>query len=297
MQNLQALLLIFYVVTLSFGKISARYLTFYFDAVTLGFFQHLVGSLSLLLISYFFLKGNLRKIIKNHRQLSEVVVLGALWSIIYFLYIKGLSYTSATIGSLMSVFGLLMGIGLVGLFFSDEKKTIKRKSFIAGSIFAIFGVIGLNLSKGIAIPEYSLGIYYLTVAEILAGGSSLLRKRLVITTSSPVCLSSLITVFASMFFFIGALFFGDLRKIVRVSFFTNVILFGSGVYSLMIGAGLSLVYIKKFGLSKVNLIRLSLPVFTGMFAYLLLKESLSVLQVFFATILVAGCLVAIKKKA
>lgn len=295
-KNSPTLLLISYVVMFSSTKILVRYLTFYFDTVTLMFFRYLVGSSSLMVISYLFFRDDLGKTIRDRRRLTGAVVLGALWTVIDFLYVKGLSYTSATVASLMDVFGLLMGIGWVALVFFDERKTIKTKSFTVGLILAVLAVVGLNLSKGAAISEYSLGIYYLVAAEVLVGGDSLFKKRLVVTSPNPVCLSSLVSAFASIFFFIGALFFGDLTRITRVSCFINVVLFGSGICGLMIGAGLHFVCIKKAGLSKVNLISLSLPVFTGIFAYLFLKESLNTWQVLFAAILIGGCLLAIGRK-
>ena len=296
MRKFLASLLLFYVVAVSFVDIFCRYLTFYFDSFTLNFYRFFVGSLSLLIVSRFFFKSDLKKLINNFRQLGEIIILAGILTASQFFYIKGLSYTSAVMGPLINILGLLIGIVLVGLVFADERKIIKGRNFIMGLMFSIFGVIGLSISKGIDIPKYSSGIYYLIVAVALVGVVNLLTKRLIIN-SHPVCLSSLVTMFMSVFFFIGALFNGNLVKIVQVSSFTNFILLGSGVYGLMIGMGLGYVCIKMFGISKVNLISLSTPVFTGIFAYLLLRESLNVKQILFATILIGGCFIAIRNKS
>ncbi len=295
MRKFQIPLLTSYVVVGSFVGIFIRYLTFYFDSFTLNFYRFLAGSLSLCLISFLFFRNDLTKILRSYHQLAQIIALAGVFTLSGFLYVKGLSYTSATMGSLTEILTLLITITLVSLTFRDEREIINEKYFIFGLILAIFGVIGLSISRGGATIEYSVGVYYLLISAILASCTAPLLKKLILALN-PLCLASLSAAFASIFFFIGALLWGDLMKITRVSFFAQVILFSSGVYGLMAGLALHNIYIKNFGMSRVSTVSLSTPIFTGIFAYLFLKEALSPQQMIFAAILMGGCFLAIRKK-
>lgn len=292
--NQKRFLLGFYVVGGSFVTIFQRYLTFHFDNFTQNFFRFLTGSLSLLLVSFFFFRDDLRKISRDLGQLGKIGLLAILSAFSQFLFVEGLSHTSAVMGGLMWILGFPLTIGLVIMIFPDEKETVKSRNFIIGSFLAIGGTIGLILSKGNLNLTYSLGTLYLLIATIVLSITALMTKKLVIT-SNPICIASLVTGFMCLIFLFGALFWGCLTKVREVSFFTNTILFVSGAYGLMIGMGLAFVNVKIFGVVIVRLAELSTPVFTGIFAYFFFREILNPLQMVFGAILITGCFFILKR--
>lgn len=287
-------LLGFYVIAASFIAIFQRYLTFYFDNFTQNFFRFLTGSLSLLLVSIFFFRDDLRKISQSLNQLGRIGLLAILSAFSQFLFIEGLSRTSAVMGGLISILGFPLTIGLAMMIFSDEKEIARGRNFVLGSFLAIGGTIGLILSKGNLNLTYSLGTLYLLIAIIVFSIAALITKKLVIT-SNPICIATLVAGFMCIIFLFGALFWGCLAKVREVSPFTNIILLLSGAYGLMIGMGLAFVSIKIFGVIIFKLAELSAPVFTGIFAYFLFKETLSLLQVVFGAILIGGCFLILPK--
>ncbi|MCD6221341.1 DMT family transporter [bacterium] len=293
--NRKKFFLVFYVIGGSFIPIFQRYLTFYFDSFTQNFFRFFAGSLSLLLISIFFFRDELREIVLDLNRIRKIGLLAILSVLSQFLYIEGLSRTSAIMGGLMFVLGIPLTLGLTVLVFQDEKKVIKEKNFILGSFLVICGTIGFMLSKGNLNLTYSLGIIYLLIATTIYSIANLLIKKLVIT-SNPVCIGTVVSGFMCIIFLFLCYFFGCVSKVKEVSIFTNTVLFFSGAYGLIIGVGFSFFCIKKFGVIIVRLVELSIPVFTGIFGYFLLEEKLNLLQMVSAGILIIGCFLILKKE-
>lgn len=287
-------LLFIYVITGSFVTIFQRYLTFHFDSLTQNFYRFLTGSVALLLIGYIFYRDEQKKLFLNPRESLKIAGLAALNALSMFLWVKGLAMTSAALGGLMGVLGFPLLIVLAALFFRDERSRIKNPVFLIGICLVIIGTVGLTLGKNTGTLEYSTGVLYLLVAAIISPFLGLFTKKLVIT-SNPICIGGLLSLFMSIFFLAAGLLWGDLGEISQVSTFTNVILFGSGAYGILIGIGLAFVCIKKFGVVISRLMDLIMPIFIALNAYIFFREALTLTQLIFGTILLGGCLIALLK--
>ena len=292
MKNKKILLIISYTLGSSFITIFQRYLTFYFDSFTQNFYRYLAGSLSLLLISFLFYPEDLKEILKNMNLIGKIALLAGLVAVAQSFFIEGLAYTSAMVTGFISTLGLPLTIVLAVLIFPAEKEIARGKNFLLGFFLAFAGTIGFILGKGSISLEYSLGILFLIIGTAISVFITLLLKRLVIKLN-PVCVSALLTFFMCFFFFISGLIWGDLSKIRHVSSFTNFILFASGVYGLIFGINLVFVNLKISGILVTKIAELTIPVFTALFAFIFLKESLNILQTFFGMVILIGSLIAV----
>ncbi|OIN97664.1 hypothetical protein AUJ66_02470 [Candidatus Desantisbacteria bacterium CG1_02_38_46] len=290
MKNKKILLIIFYVIGSSIVTILQRYLTFYFDTFTQNFYRFLAGSSSLLLISFLYYPRDLKEILKNKKIIKNIFLLSGMLAAFMFFYIEGLSHISATITGFIFTLSLPLTILLTVLFFPSEKAVLKRKGFYIGFFLTFGGTIGFIFSKGNLNFEYSIGITFIIIATLIGVFTTLLQKRL-IANLNTVCVSALITAFMCPFFFISSLIWGNLSRVANAPLLTNIILFVSGVYGLMIGINLALMNIKISGILITRIAELSIPVFIALFAFIFLKESLNVLQTIFGIIIIVGSLI------
>lgn len=292
MKNKKILLIASYAIGGALITIFQRYLTFYFDNFTQNFYRFLAGSASLLLISLLFYPEDLKETLKNKKLIAGIIFLAGLTAVAQLFLIEGLACTSAIVSGFINTFGLPLTIIMAILFSPGEKEIAGKKNFIPGFFLAFGGTIGFIFSKGKTSLEYSAGILYLIIGTVIGTFIVLLQKKLV-TRSNPVCVSTLLTAFMCLFFFIGGLIWGDLSKIRNVSFFTNFILFASGVYGLIIGISLSFVNIKISGILITKIAELTIPVFTALFAFILLKEKLNIVQTVSGSVIIAGSLITV----
>lgn len=283
-----------YVVAGSFVTIFQRYLTFHFDNFTQNFYRFLTGSLALLLIACIFYRDDLKKLIGNRREVLKISGLAGLNALSMFLWVKGLTMTSAAIGGLIGILGFPLLIILAALLFHDERSHIKNPMFPLGICLVIGGTIGLIITKNGTTLEYSSGILYL-IGSAIINPIIILSIKKVVVSSHPICTSSLLSLCMCLFFFLGGLLWGDLTRISEVSFFSNVILFGSGAYGIVIGIGLAFVCIKRFGAVTTRLMELAMPIFTALYAYIFFKEVLTLSQFISGAVLLVGCLIALIK--
>jgi drug/metabolite transporter (DMT)-like permease len=291
-----ALLLSIYVVGGSLITIFQRYLTLHYDTATQNGCRFFAGALGLLLIAFLFRRAELFKTLRDWRQMGSLFLLSLSSVVPSALGLEGLRHTSAVMAGLISILGVPLTVGLAVLFFADERQAARGPRFLLGALLALGGMIGLSLGGSAVSFEYSLGVLYLLLATLIGSAGGLLTKRLVIT-SEPFTVSGLSTLFTSLAFLAFSVATGGIASVAQAPLISNVILFGSGVYGLLIGGGVYMLIIRQSGLIAARFADLVAPVFIGIFGFLIFGELLTPLQIVFGVVLMAGCVLILSKRA
>jgi drug/metabolite transporter (DMT)-like permease len=262
-----------YVVLSSLLPIMQRYLLFTFDPITIGFVRHLFGSTVLLIIAAIVAPAELRNVFSIPRRFAGLMVLAFLYALSVGLFIAGLGRTSAVMSSLISLLGLPLTLILLTLTFEDERRRAKGRLFF----------IGAGMSSD------AIGTLFLIGSTLIIALSALFTKRMVIAFH-PLCLGGVNGMLMAIYFGIAMLFWGNLGAMATAPPATNALLIFSGIYGLLIGSGLYLTNMKRYGMVVTRLAELATPVFTGLFGFLFFGEQLTPAQVVFGAVLIAGCM-------
>ena len=284
-----------YVVGGSLIGIAQRFLTFHFDTFTQNGFRMLPGSLSLLTIAFLFRRAELIKAMGDKGLIRNLALLAASSVIPGFLVVEGVRHTSAVMSGLIGILGVPLTIGLAVIVFPDERQAAQGKRFLIGSGLALVSTLGLTLANGLTV-EYSQGLVYLLLATIIGAVTSLFTKRLLIA-ADPFCVSGISGLFVAVFFVAGSVLTGGANALATTPLINIVVLLGSGVYGMIIGSGVYMVIIRRIGLVPTRFADLTMPVFTGVFGYLVFGEILTPVQMLFGICLIAGCVLILSKRA
>jgi drug/metabolite transporter (DMT)-like permease len=286
----QPLMLGGFVVLSSLLPIMQRYLLFTFDPITLAFVRHVAGSLVMLTIAMIFARDELRNIFSNGRRFAGMMVLAFLYTVAVGLFIAGLGRTSAVMSSLISLLGLPLTLLLLMLTYEDERQRAKGRLFFIGAGMAFVAAAALALSNGARGASDALGTAFLIGSTLIQALSAIFTKRMVLAFH-PLALSSVNGALMACYFGIGTLLWGNLSLMAAAPPATNALLIFSGVYGLLIGSGLYMANMKRWGMVVTRLAELATPVFTGLFGFVFFGEHLTPAQAAFGAMLIAGCMV------
>ena len=265
-----------------------RYLTFYFDPFTLSFVRHVAGSAVLLLIARIVAPAELRAIFALPRRFLGLVFLAGMYSVSIILFITGLARTSAVMSSLIALLGLPLTLLLLMASFPDERRRARGWRFAVGAGLSISAAAALALSNGLQGGQDAIGTLCLVGSALIQASAAVFTKRMVLAFH-PLCLAAVNGVLMATYFGIETLLWGNLAAVPAAPPSVVALLLFSGVYGLLIGGGLYLANMKRFGMVVTRLAELSTPVFTGLFGYLVFGERLQPAQVALGLVLIAGC--------
>lgn len=276
-----------YAVGGSLITILQRYLTFYYDSYAQNFYRFLAGSAGLTLLSFVLWRRQLAEAWRDRPFMWRSILLAALSVVAGMLFIEGLARTSAAVGGLLSLLGLPLTLILAVLVFPDERQAARDWRTIVGVALALGSTLGLTLGDSQISWEYSLGSLYLALSALVNALASLFTKRLV-SHHQPICVGAINSSLMCLMYLAIGLCWGDLGRLWSASTVSVLILFGSGVYGLLMGLGLYMVNIRRYGLVTTRIAELSMPVFTAIFGYFLFGESLTSWQLVYGAILIVG---------
>ena len=232
---------------------------------------------------------NEREIIKKHIiYLSITSVLG-ITIFNTLIYIAGRTTTALNLSLISITFPVF--IVIISCFVFKEKITVQR---FTGIVFVITGVLIL-ITKGdikrLLNISFAEGDFWMLIAALTFAVYSILVKR------KPEKLS--IISLQSITFLIGLLFLLPFFIIDRM--INPPILFDAKIFTVILYTGLlaSLAAfllwnrsIMKIGASKAGMIYYTMPLFSGISAYIFLKESISAIHLYSAVLIITGILAA-----
>lgn len=263
-----------------------------FDAITQSFFRYAAASVVLFGWTYLFIRKEFMKAIVDFKQFILPAILVVLYQI---LFVIGIYFTSAIVSNLLTKSSVVFTMLFSFLLFHDEKIIMKSKQFIIGTLLAIIGVSGVIIGRnGLTIDSFNTGVFLLILAALSWGMYTISIKKLV-NKIEPFVVTTFVIFFATLLFFPLVIFFGDIGKVFEVSSFTNLLLFGSGI--LCVGIGNMFYYkdINYLGTARTSSFVLITPLITGIISFFILGEILTLVQILFGVVLIAGCFLLIKE--
>jgi drug/metabolite transporter (DMT)-like permease len=229
------------------------------------------------------LTKNYMKIKKSDRKLF--LMLALFEPFFYFLGESfGLTYVSATVCSVMiSTIPVIATIG-AWLIFKEKLKIINY----AGIILSFIGVLVFILNRDGSISFNIKGLGFLILAVISAVGYNLTLSRLV-GTYSPVYIVNVQNIIGAVLFLPLFLIF-DFKHFSTVSLtFDMFIPIIELSFLCSCGAFILFAYsVKEMGITKANVFSNCIPVFTALFSFWLLGETLTFQNITGMAIVIAG---------
>jgi len=269
-----------------------KMLSFYFDDYTQNFYRYLAGSSILIIINLFYHK---KEFLRSLKRIPTFILPTILLFIHQIAFVAGIRMLAPTIAVLIGKSSVLFTILFSFIFFSDERRIIKSKSFIFGSSLAIIGVCGVIIGKGnLYLDSFNLGTVLILMASLCWTLYTIMMKPIV-KEIDPFVSAGIVFSLSLPLFFVSTLLFGDIKALYVAPKSIIFILFLSGIFCVGIGNALNYKSIKLIGTTITSNLILVTPLFTAIFSYLILKEVLTPYQILSGIILLIGCYVLMSR--
>jgi len=262
-----------------------------FDVVTQGFFWYLSGGTAALLLSAIIVPKELLVAFKNIKLfwVPTIVI-----TIHFVSFIKGVYMTNATISALIAKLNAIFVPLLSFFLFPDERRVVKNKKFLLGTLLAFIGVAGVILAKEQSLVGYDNRGAVLLVFSMFCAAIYVIKIKKIVQKNHPLVIIAVVPLLSCFIFLPFVLVFGNLRQILEVETKSVLLLLGASAVSL--GAGDSLYYyaIRHLGASISTSFLLITPLIAGVLAFFTLGELLTIEQMFCSAVLILGCLLTIR---
>ncbi len=256
-----------------------------FRPITIVFFR-LVLSL-ILLSTYLYFKKKFMKI--RREDLKLFLMLALFEPFLYFLGESyGLTYVSATVGSvLISTIPVIAAIG-AWVFFKEKLRFVNY----AGIVISFIGVVIFIVNKEGVLLFNIKGISLLMLAVVSATGYNLTLSRLV-GNYSPVFIVNVQNFIGTILFFPVFIAF-ELNPLISSPFSVKAFI---PIVALAIfascGAFILFAFsVRNIGISKANVFTNFIPVFTAVFSFLILGDSLTFQNIAGMLIVISGLIMS-----
>lgn len=270
----------------SWPNVMIRMLRFDFDIYTQNFYRYAGATVFLFVVGFLFMR---KKMIYAAVNLKMLLIPSLIMSLHQVFYTAGVFMTSAVVSSLIGRLNAIVIPVLSCIFYLDERQIVKNKYFILGSVIAFIGVAGVILGKGVYDDKgFNVGVLFVILGTTIWSVYAVWVKKIV-RSLDPLAIISYVSLLATVLFFPLALRFGDIGSIRNVSLGTNILLFGSGI--LGVGAG-NIFYnyaVRYVGTSISSVFFLLMPFSVGLLGFIILGETLSVIQIIAGILSILGC--------
>ena len=270
----------------SWPNVMIRMLKDDFDVFTQSFFRYVAANIFLFAVGLIFTR---KRIVDAAGNLKMFLIPALIITANQIFFTAGIYMTSAVVSSLMGRLNAIIIPALSYIFYEDERQVVKNKSFLLGTFLALTGVIGVILGRDAThVDGFNIGVVFVIMAAISWSIYAVYIKKLV-NSIDPLAITAFTSLLSIFFFLPVVLAFGNIREITNVSTGKLILLSGSGILGVGIGNIFYYNAIKHVGTSIAAIFFLSLPLSVGVIAFLVLNETLTIMQVMSGAILVFGC--------
>lgn len=272
--------------------LSMRFLTFSLDVSMLNTLRGVAGVTTLFTLAWLKTPAQLTHALRSRRE-SGLLLLGSLLIIAaQGFMVKGVALTSATMGSLIQLVGIPLTIILSALFFADERATAKHPTFIAGAALALTGSLGIALAGERVSVDHGRGVAYLLLA-VLSGTSFSLLIRYLLDRIAALPAAAVSSVLPLMGFTVFAAMYGRFEPDGASAGVVVLVAVASGGGGYLVGNALRNRLVQELGLSRMTLLRLTLPVLTALLEVMLMGQTLTFAEILFGLLVLAGCALSV----
>lgn len=271
--------------------IAGKMATVVFLPFTLTFFRFLFA------LPFIFLLLRIKEpdnFLPGKDQIPPLLILGIVGTLGYhFFFFLALRHTTAINSSLIGATNPMVTI-LLGVLFFKEKTTLARVAGVFLSLFGVFCVItnlDLHIIGSLVLNEgdlfMMLGVLCFSTYALLS------RKYMIKYEISPLTATAytfLVCTVTSLV--LGSMFESPLESIRQASSGVWLEILYMSILASVVGYYLQLNAIHKIGASKTAMFINLVPVFTIFLAAIILKEEVSLIKIFSATLIICGVYLA-----
>jgi len=168
-----------------------------FDVVTQGFFWYLSGGTAALLLSAIIVPKELLVAFKNIKLfwVPTIVI-----TIHFVSFIKGVYMTNATISALIAKLNAIFVPLLSFFLFPDERRVVKNKKFLLGTLLAFIGVAGVILAKEQSLVGYDNRGAVLLVFSMFCAAIYVIKIKKIVQKIHPLVIIAVVPLYHVSFF-------------------------------------------------------------------------------------------------
>ncbi|MBD3182633.1 EamA family transporter [Candidatus Poribacteria bacterium] len=275
----------------SWPSVMIRMLKPDFDIYTQNFFRYLAASIFLSVIGILFMR---KKLLDAVSSMKLLLIPAIIMSIHQVFFTTGVFKTSAVMSSLLGRLNAVIIPALSCIFYEDERKVVINRHFIIGALVSFIGVTGVIIGRGSnQIEGFGTGALFIIIATTCWSIYAVYIKKLV-RSVDPIAIITFVSIFSTIVFFPIAYLFGDIPKITHVSTEKQILLLGSGILGVGIGNIFYYHAVKHVGTSISAVFFLLMPLSVGFIGFMILGETLTMMQMVSGSILIAGCWIVTK---
>lgn len=273
----------------SLGPIFIKYLADYIDSWTQNLLRYSVAFLAWLPFLVFSIwSKRLDKRVWRRAAAPAVanVIMQSLWAAAYY-------YIGPAFMVLLTKSSILWVAGFSLIFFREERALIKSKRFWSGLVLSVMGVIGVMYCKEDFAANSTLTGIVITLVVALMWAVYTISVRIAFRDIDSRHGFSVISIYTVAGLCVLALLFGKLEDCAKMGAWQWASVVISGVMCIAWGHVLYYAAIRRLGATIPGLVILIQPFIVLAISYVVFRESLSVLQLLFGVILLAGSALAI----
>lgn len=262
----------------------------YFYPSTVIFFRLLISVIFLFSIGK--ATGMLKRLTK--KQLKDVALLTLFEPFLYFVGESyGLFYSSSTTAAVVIATIPLIAPFFAAIFLNEKIVALQ----VVGAVISIAGVAMVIMNKDFSLNATPVGILFLFMAVISAVAYSVVVAKM----SSDINIFTIVSYqsLLGVLFFLPMVLIFDFEKTIRAEYSWQSLapIIQLGVFASSLAFIFFTYSIKQLGIVKASTFTNIIPVFTAIFAYFILDERLTLLNISGMAIVVCGLfIVQIKKR-
>lgn len=275
----------------SWPSVMIRMLRTDFDVFTQSFFRYVAASVFLFAVGLIFAR---RKLQDGASNLKMLLIPALIMAAHQMFFTAGIFMTSAVVSSLMGRLNAIIIPVLSCIFYEDERRVVGNRNFLMGAFLALLGVGGVMLGRGaMNVDGFNLGTVFVMLGTLGWSIYAVYIKK-ILRSMDPLAIIAFVSLLSVLAFLPVVLIFGDIGKIAYVSMGKRMLLFGSGILGVGIGNVFYYHAVRHVGTSIPSIFFLLLPLSVGVIAFLVLGETLTVVQIVSGMVLIFGCFVVIR---
>ena len=276
----------------SSAPIFIKYLTGYLDLWTQNLLRY--GAACLFWLPFLFItakKGQLPKAVWKRALLPFIpnIITQNLWAAAFY-------YIDPGFASLLSTTAFLWVIILSVIFFANEKQHLSNRLFRLSIILSLVGLMGVMFFHPAFTRSYTIiGIAMIILYGLIWGLYAVAVKVAFRGIDSRTGFS-VVSIYTVVALFILTMFMGQPSKCLEMPFGGWAAVVISGVTGIALGHVFYYISIRRLGATTPSLVQLAQPFIVVVISYFVFSERLSVPQLVFGVVLVAGSALAILAK-
>ena len=269
-----------------------KYLTGYLDLWTQNLLRY--GAACLFWLPFLLIaakKGQLPKAVWKRALLPFIpnIITQNLWAAAFY-------YIDPGFASLLSTTAFLWVIILSVIFFANERQHLSNRLFRLSIILSLVGLMGVMFFHPAFTHSYTIiGIAMIMLYGLIWGLYAVAVKVAFRGIDSRIGFS-VVSIYTVVALFILTMFMGQPQKCLEMPFGGWAAVVISGVTGIALGHVLYYISIRRLGATTPSLVQLAQPFIVVVISYFIFSEKLSVPQLVFGVVLVAGSALAILAK-